>query len=252
MPRASSPITTETLRPWGSAAVHGEPAKGSVNPVRYATVNGLDCVVRASPRSEPTLRWELELLHDVAAVGLGVAPIVPTASGEPCHDGIVVFRRVAGRHPTSRDDCERVAEYLTRLHTAPLILERGQRPGFLAARDLLAVDVGGDIDLRAMPESDRQRCRRAWARLGDHPTAVIHGDPNPTNIFLTDDGVVMVDWDECRVDTPLFDLASLPDEVSPLAPDQRWAAQQAASAWEAAIFWTAGPEYAKKRMRDVE
>jgi thiamine kinase-like enzyme len=126
-----------------------------------------------------------------------------------------------------------------------------QRPGFLSAPDLLSAERGGDVDLTVMPTEAVRRCRAAWARLAGYPATLVHGDPGECNILMGDSGVVLLDWDESRVDVPLFDLAALPAEVSPIDEHERWIASQAASAWEAAVSWRVEPEYARRRLAEL-
>jgi thiamine kinase-like enzyme len=102
-----------------------------------------------------------------------------------------------------------------------------------------------------MPNEAVERCRAAWARLRGRDTSLIHGDPGKDNILATAEGVVLVDWDESRVDVALLDLAALPEGVSPLDDEERWVATQAASAWEAAVSWRVEPDYARKRLAEV-
>ena len=115
--------------------------------------------------------------------------------------------------------------------------------------DLLGPE--GLVDLLRLPEEVRHRCRVAWSRLRHMPTRVVHADPGIDNIFVTEDQVVCIDWDEARVDASSFDLAALPDEACPLNDEERWVARQVASAWEAAISWDSDREYAMWRLGEV-
>ena len=69
---------------------------------------------------------------------------------------------------------------------------------------------------------------------------------------MMDGTLVLLDWDEARVDVPLLDLSSLPAEVSGLSDDERYVGEQAAHAWEAAMFWTTAPDYAQRRLAKVD
>jgi aminoglycoside phosphotransferase (APT) family kinase protein len=139
-----------------------------------------------------------------------------------------------------------VADTLRRLHE----LTQGwpQRPGWRSSTDLLKHDAGTKIDLTAMPTEAVARCRAAWARLDGRETCVVHGDPNPGNVRLTDDRVAMIDWDEAHVDVPDLDLA-LPHNAADLDPDDYDVAAQASAAWEAAICWD--DDYAVRRLAEV-
>lgn len=80
---------------------------------------------------------------------------------------------------------------------------------------------------------------------------MVHGDPNPGNIRIDGERVVLFDWDESRVDVPLLDLV-LPANAADL-PDADWTlARQASSAWEAAVCWASEPEYAATRLAEVD
>ncbi len=182
--------------------------------------------------------------------GLGAPRVIPTIGGERFRGDVVIHEYVDGHPPQSGEDWEAVARYLTSVHS--LLADLEQRPGFASALDLLSVDEGGDVDLSAMPPEAVRRCRAAWRRLSGYRTSLVHGDPGKGNVLLTDAGVVLVDWDESRVDVPLFDLAALPAEVVPLDGYERWVATQAASAWEAAVSWRVEPEYARRRLAEVE
>jgi Ser/Thr protein kinase RdoA (MazF antagonist) len=176
--------------------------------------------------------------------------MVPTRDGARTTDGIVVHAWVDGHQPTSRAEWSEVRAALRVLHKA--LIDVPQRPGFGSALDLLQLDRAGDVDLTSMPADAVARCRRAWSRLEGFATSVVHGDPGASNIKVSGDGqVVFLDWDVCRVDVRHFDLAAVPSEVSGLAGDERWVAEQAASAWEAAVSWAAEPECARRRLAEL-
>ena len=222
---------------------------GYVNEVHYARVNGRDCVVRATNRAQDSLEWELDLLEEVRSHGLAAPVAVGTTDGHRQVDGVVVFRRLTGSHPSTTADWRAVADYLAKLHD--LGTDRAQRPGFASAVELTDVASGSGIDLREMPPEAVAQCRAAWAGLANLPRTVVHGDPGDKNIFIDRGRVALIDWDEARVDTPWFDLAALPDDACPLTGRDRWIARQAASAWEAALAWCSDREYAEWRLSEV-
>jgi Ser/Thr protein kinase RdoA (MazF antagonist) len=244
------PFDMRALASWGDVDLVARASGGYANEVWFARVRGRDCVVRAAKRSATALEWELDVLHDLASHGIDVPELVPTLEGESSRNGIVVFRRLTGERPVSPADWVRVRDYLTRTHEA--LRGRRQRPDFVSAVDLLVATRGGLVDLETVPDDVVHQCRAAWQRLVDRPQTVIHGDPGVENIFVNAGGVVLIDWDEARVDTPLFDYAALPEDVSPLDDEERWIATQAASAWEAAIAWHSDPKYALWRLSQVE
>jgi Ser/Thr protein kinase RdoA (MazF antagonist) len=119
-----------------------------------------------------------------------------------------------------------------------------QRPGFVGVTELLSMDLGGDVDLAAMPEILARQCRAAWRALGPGDVGVIHGDLNRLNVVRTPDGCPgLLDWDEARVDLRLFDLA----QVSRRRPGAK--ALRAMQAWEMACSWRIEPPYALELAR---
>ncbi len=80
---------------------------------------------------------------------------------------------------------------------ADLTLGWPQRPGWRSSADLLHADSGTKVDLGAMPTEGVARCRAAWARLTEHQTCIVHGNPtNPGNVPMTASRVALIDWDD--------------------------------------------------------
>ena len=233
---------------WGDAVL-GAPLSGGVrNDVRLVEVNGERAVARLGARRDDDRAWETELLVFLSDAGVAVPRPWSTLDGRLHADGIVVMDHVAGRVPENDTDWRLVADYMRRVHE----LTRGwrQRPGWSSSIDLLVTDSGTSVDLAAMPAEAAARCRRAWMRLADRPTTVVHGDPNPGNVRIDGERVALLDWDESRLDVPLLDLV-LPANAADL-PDDDWTlALQASSACEAAVCWASEPEYAETRLAEL-
>jgi hypothetical protein len=232
------------LRAWGDVTVVGPLAGGHRNPVLEVCRGGERLVARQSGRGPASLDWEADLLGHLARHGFRVPSVVPALDGRRQVGGVVVQSWLAGETPGPAD-WPKVAATLRRLHE--VTAGWPQRPGFVGTRDLLHVDRGGDVDLTAMPPAVAFACRRAWARLDGVREAVVHGDPGPSNIRVTSDGVGLLDWDEARVDRVDLDLADLP-----FGAPQTWrllAAREAVTAWEVAACWVVEPEYARRRLR---
>ena len=241
-----SPVGWEALGQWSDAA-RIEPLTGGVaNEVWSVRVEGQIAVGRLGRRSDADLAWETGLLRHLDGEGLTVPVPIPTSDGRDFADGLVVMTYVDGRPPETEDDWLRVADTLRRLHE----LTKGwpQRPGWRSSTDLLNAEVGTKIDLGAMPAEGVARCRAAWARFTGRETCVVHGDPNPGNIRMTEDRVGLIDWDESRVDVPDLDLV-LPHNAAGLDDGAHDIAAQASAAWEAAVCW--GDEYAVNRLTEV-
>lgn len=238
----------ESLPLWGEDAVRVEPLTGGVaNDVWTVRVNGRLAVARLGTRSDADLAWETDLMRFLDRSGLTVPVPIPTSTGRPFADGLVVMTYLAGGPPATGADWRRVAATLRELHR----LTRGwpQRPGWRSSTDLLQHDTGTRIDLTAMPADGVARCRAAWARLAGPPLSVVHGNPaNPGNIRLTADGVGLIDWDEAHVDVPDLDLV-LPDNAAGLEDAAYDIAAQASAAWEAAVCWD--DDYARRRLAEV-
>jgi Ser/Thr protein kinase RdoA (MazF antagonist) len=237
----------EALSQWSDDVVRVAPLAGGVaNQVWSVRVNGELAVGRFGARSDADLTWETDLMRRLDRAGFTVPMPIATRDGRLFVDGLVVMTYVEGEPPETRADWRRVAEALRQLHR----LTQGwpQRPGWRSSTDLLTAESGTRIDLRAMPADGVARCRAAWARLVGSQTCVIHGDPNPRNIRLTADRVVMIDWDESHVDVADLDLV-LPHNAADLSDSAHDIAAQASAAWIAAVCWD--DDYAKARLAEV-
>jgi Ser/Thr protein kinase RdoA (MazF antagonist) len=225
----------EALERWGDDVTRVEPLSGGVaNQVWSVRIGDRLAVGRLGARSAADLAWETDLLQHLEGQGLAVPVPIATTDGRLFAEGLVVMTYVEGRPPETHTDWRRVAEMLRRLHRST----QGwpQRPGWRSSTDLLQVETGTRVDLRAMPAEGVARCRAAWARLAGRETCVVHGDPNPGNIRVTADRVAMIDWDEAHVDVPDLDLV-LPHNAAGLADAAHDIAAQASAAWEAAVCW---------------
>ena len=242
----------EALEQWGDDAARVEPLAGGVgvNQVWSMRVNGHLAVGRLGQRSDADLGWETGLLRYLDRKGMPVPVPIATTDGRYFADGLVVMTYVEGGSPETEADWRRVADTLRQLHR----LTRGwpQRPGWRSSTDLLHAETGTRVDLGELPPEGVVRCRAAWARLAGRATCVVHGDPNPRNIRMTADRVVMIDWDESHVDVPELDLA-LPHNAAGLDDDAYDAAAQAAAAWAAAVCWDpSGTDlFAVERLAEV-
>jgi Ser/Thr protein kinase RdoA (MazF antagonist) len=224
-------------------------AGGARSEVALAERSGQYLVVRRSRRPAPALDWELDLLAFLGERGIGVPATAPADDGRRHVGGVWVQEYVPGRPPASADDWAAALRLLARLH----VLTAGwpQRPGFASARELLTVDRGGDVRLDLMPAAAVAEVRDAWRPVLGGPECVNHGDVGPGNIIVADRGIVLVDWDESRVDVPWFDVAFLPAEVEPGYPGDRRVLEVAGVAWEVANGWAPEPEYAARRLAEL-
>lgn len=194
-----------------------------------------DVVFKSTTRSEQALAW-LSPVQDVARrCGFVVPEMMRSANGQFSEAGWTCEGFVEGE-AVPRNGLAEVAAFLADVHVQTQGWD--QRPGFLSSSALLSHELGGDVDLSQMPADVVALCRGAWRALPDTPTCVVHGDLAPGNVLRLSDGrFVLLDWDECRVDLPLFDSA-------PHAPKSK-AETRAHLAWEVACIWAREPAYAR-------
>lgn len=241
----------QILKEWGDAKVLKRFEHGVVNDVRLIELDGRPAVARLSSKSEASLQWECELLAYLANNALHVPSLIPSSEGRVHANGLMVMELIDGRPPTTSDDWQLVASYLRTIHE--LTREWEQRPGCPSSLDLVHSSQATELlDFTALPPDTAEQCRMAWRRLENEPMSVVHGDPNKNNVFITDNGVVLIDWDEARVDVSLLDLAGLPHDQQVLSEDKEWAAKQAFFAWEAAICWIRQPEEAMRCLGELQ
>jgi|SRR5215207_1375975 len=216
---------------------------------------GRRLVVRRSGRPAAALDWELDLLsfldEQLDRHRAGVPRLVPADDGRRHVDGWLVHEFEHGRRPAGAADWRQVVAALRDVHA--LTTGRPQRPGFASARHLLTAGRGGDVRLDAMPAAAVEAVRRAWLPVLDGPECAIHGDLGEGNVLIGDGGrVVLLDWDESRVDVAAFDFAFVPDEVAVPFGGDRAALVTAGIAWEAATCWSAEPDYARRCLARLQ
>lgn len=222
---------TPPLTAWGLIGI-AQPLPGGH---RNTVLRVGDHVLKTTRRSEAALRW-LGPLQDIGAhQGLNAPRLIPSLRGSLNIDGWTCEAYLPGT-PTSP---ERVARAMTTIHHAAK--DMPPRPDCPGSRQLQTDMVGGDIDLSVMPPDLVARLRAAWAALPRDQTA-IHGDLNPSNILTQEDGrIVLIDWDEARFDSPIFDQVTWSDDN----PNHI----KAAMAWEIACCWRVEPERARHLAR---
>ena len=229
--------------PWRGLQLVERVAGGHRNEVWRGDLDGRPVSVRRSRRSAASLAWELDVIGRVGAAGVGVADVVATDDGERSHDGVVVQHWIDGRPPTTDRHWHVVAETLRRVHAVPV----GQRPEAVVVTELTEHSVSVDADVGALPPDVRRRVLEVFATFADAPVSLIHGDPNPSNIVVTDaDRIVLLDWDESRVDVSWHDLSNLGVQV--LDDETHARAGRLSHAWEAVNAWTTEPDYARSRL----
>lgn len=237
----------DALKLWGKDIHRIEKLTGgTANDVWSVRIGNTIAVARLGRRSDADLDWETKLLNYLSKAGLKVPIPFPTLDGRMFASGLVVMSKLEGAPPQTSEDWRRVAKTLKQLHS--LTTHWTQRPGWVSSTDLLTIEKGTKIDLSKMHPDGVERCRAAWAKIQSKTKSVVHGDPNPRNILMTEHQVGLIDWDEAHLDVSDLDLA-LPHNAADLNAHDYDKALQASAAWEAAVCW--GDDYAVKRLGEV-
>ncbi len=228
----------ERLAAWGTYHVERPLLGGHRN--RVYLVRAADdtlWIAKTTRRSEAALARAHHLQCQAAEVGLGVAAYRKSDAGLFGLGGLTVEPFIEGQ-PSTATDMAGLRAGLAKLRQATASWRH--RPGFAGAADLLSGTHGGDINLSAMPDRIVAACRGAWTALQTRRETAIHGDLSPANLIRAQDGrLILIDWDEARRDTPLFDHAALSPNRMPRA------LAQAHLAWEVASGWQTEPDHAR-------
>lgn len=197
---------------------------------------GLELVFKSTRRAEAALRWLSTVQKIARDVGFVVPEQIESRNGRLIEDDWTCECFVEGEH-FSPDELPSAVPLIAAFHEATDDIP--QRPGFLSSQDLIEQDRGGDVDLRAMPADLVSRCRDAWQAVSWQKQAIIHGDLNPGNLIRCPDGrAALIDWDECRRDLILFDIAV----VGESSEQER----RACLGWEVACSWQLEPSHARQ------
>lgn len=233
---------------WPDLRLGTRVAVGDRSAVWRGELDGAAVSVRASRRSVPSLEWELDLLNHLDDAGVGVARPIHSRDQRLHVDGVVVQPWIEGREPSDEADWRAVGDALMSIHR--LGTDVGQRPGCSAVTTLRATRRSVDADLDAMPDELVDELCTLFESYDDVATSVIHGDPHADNIKIIADGaVVLLDFDESRVDLVWHDLSNLGVQMLDTADHKR--AMRLSDAWEAANAWIPEPDYARQRLESL-
>jgi Ser/Thr protein kinase RdoA (MazF antagonist) len=221
-------------------------SEGMHSRVALVELDGRPAVARLGPHRSRAIEWEATLLAWLERREVGAPRLLATRDGASHVDDCMVTEHVEGAPVAGDDDWELVGATLRRLHY--VCGGWPQRPGSLAARELLTYERGGEVDLAAMPPAARRRCRSDWQPVGNLSTTVVHGDLRPANVRIVRGRAVLLGWGRARVDAPVFDLVTLPRDVSGI-DHELWArSRRAHAAWEAARDWVSHPTRARRLL----
>lgn len=227
---------------WGVEAGLAPLAGGHRNAVFRTVGLQQELVFKSTGRSAAALAWLEPVQACARQSGFAVPAMLKSLRGRLVERGWTCEPLVAG-NPFPPQGMSALASALARFHALAKAVP--QRPGFLSSQALLVARRGGDVDLGAMPPALVAKCRKAWSVVSDGPAGIVHGDLTPANLLSCPDGrIALLDWDECRHDLLLFDLAQLGQMTA--------AERQAALAWEVACSWAIEPDYAKRIAARLE
>ncbi len=235
-------MTTPPLHLWNISAPLSPLLGGHRNVAFRTTGRAQDLVFKSTRRSEAAICW-LRPVHRLAEnAGFHVPKLIPSRNDTLIEAGWTCETFLAGR-AFERKDMPRVLPMIEALHS--LGVGHAQRPGFLSSCALVTQGKGGDVDLSALPAPLARICKQAWAALAPAPSTIIHADLTPSNLIQYETGEIgLVDWDECRVDLPVFDTGYL-------APPRSAQVALALKVWEMACSWQIEPAYARGLVADV-
>ncbi len=214
----------------GEVTGWGEVPAGTINSNHWVEAGGRRWFLRVNEgKSEADVRYEAELVAELAARGVATPRPLPAAGGEPLvlHQGrwVSVFPWVAGSQrelgAVGPADARAVGAALARLHRAGAGLTgRFARDGIyttshIARRvEALAADprVAADPALAAAVASAGEElgwlAERADQRAAA-PRGVIHGDLFRDNVLFAGDGEVaaLLDFEQASLGAWIYDLA---------------------------------------------
>jgi Ser/Thr protein kinase RdoA (MazF antagonist) len=221
---------------------------GHRNEVWEGSIGDRPVAIRRSRRSADSLAWEIDLLRALDGQGFLVPLPIVTTDERWSHEGVVVQQWIDGREPSTVEDWRLVAGELRRLHD--IGSDVSQRPDCCTIVELPSVGRSVDAALIDLPPDVRWALVEVFESFHDVPVSLIHGDPGPSNIRITDDRRVgLLDWDESRVDVVWHDLSNLGVQV--LTDEDHARAVRLSDAWETANAWIAEPDYARQRLAQL-
>ncbi|MBI1492072.1 phosphotransferase enzyme family protein [Halocynthiibacter styelae] len=231
------------LSGFGTATILHLLTGGFRNEVWKVEIDGKLYVAKSTRRSEAQVNWMTGLMSLAARAGFRTPQLHRSANGTYISGGFTLESYLSG-HLCAEGNMPDISRALTAFHQASRALP--QRPGFASCADLLTKDVGGDVDMRALPDDLRQKIRRAFAAIADQPVVPVHGDLGEINVLIAD-GLppALIDWDESRVDCAFFDLQRLPGVTLSAAEEK------ASLAFEIATCWQSEAEYSQNLARKL-
>jgi homoserine kinase type II len=211
----------------GPVTAWGEVAAGTINSNYWLEAGGLRWFVRVNEgKSAEDVRYEAELVGELAARGVATPRPVSASGGQPLllhrDRWVSVFPWVSGRHrelgEVTADDARGVGAQLARLHRAGSgLAARFARDGIYTTGHIAARVAGLADDPRAdRPVAEAAAIageELAWLaeRAGERaaaPRGIIHGDLFRDNVLFEGGQVAaLLDFEQASVGAWVYDLA---------------------------------------------
>jgi homoserine kinase type II len=214
----------------GEVTAWGEVPAGTINSNHWVEAGGRRWFLRVNEgKREEDVRYEAELVGELAARGVATPRPVVASSGQPLllrrDRWVSVFPWIAGSQralgEVTAADAHAVGAALARLHRAGAgLVVRFARDGIyttshIAERvDAIAADsrAAGDPALVSAVASAREEMVWLAARAGQRasaPRGIIHGDLFRDNVLFAADGDVaaLLDFEQASLGTWVYDLA---------------------------------------------
>jgi aminoglycoside/choline kinase family phosphotransferase len=176
--------------------------------------------------SAASLVREHEVADFLSRNGAAVAPpvegIAPT-SDDDTGFMVTLWQRL-DNDPESEPSPRALADSLRELHHTLMRFE-GELPSFEASLDLARTALWDDVQMRALPVSDRSMLRLAYDRLlaevRTRHMAVrpLHGEAHGRNVLVTPQGLRWIDFEGACIGPLEWDLAFLPQRAIDAFPE---------------------------------
>jgi aminoglycoside phosphotransferase (APT) family kinase protein len=185
-----------------------------------------DVLARVAPVGRHLAEFEIDLAQRLARARCPVAVLDPRVAPQVYErDGFVLtFWRYYETERSGEASPDAYAKALARLHAGMRTLDVGA-PHFTDRVDAaLRVVVRPDGGSSALDETDRRlvgdalrALRRSITERGAREQ-LLHGEPHPGNVLMTDEGVLFIDLETCCRGPIELDLADVPEAVSDRYP----------------------------------
>jgi aminoglycoside phosphotransferase (APT) family kinase protein len=126
--------------------------------------------------------------------------------------------------PESEPSPRALADSLRELHHTLMGFE-GELPSFEASLDLARAALWDDVQMRALPVSDRSMLRLAYDRLRAEvrtrrmAVGPLHGEAHDGNVLVTPQGLRWIDFEGACIGPLEWDLAFLPQRAIDAFPE---------------------------------